>query len=198
MARDIYSYRRYYLKLMTLRALVILLYTDRFLLLEDLQKIKAAENIEEELFPKELEDNKILKIYEFKGLISDNKNNNSNNSEDNNDNEDNDNSKNNDNSENNDDSEDNNGGDDINDIISKVRVKSSRFNEDGKEIDSDAKFAESFLPSVPFIDSNETRPRGVVKRKTDLLIRVSRRKQRESERRVLRQHRDRARHKAMR
>ena len=170
MARDICSYRRYHLKLMTLRVLVILLYTDRFLLLEDLQEIKAAENIEEELFPEEPEDDEILKIYKLEGLISDNKDSNINNSEDK------DNKEDKDNSENNDNSKDNNSGNNNNDIISKVGVKSSRFNKDGKEIDSDVRVAESSLPSVPSIDSNKIRPRGVVKRKTDLLIRVSRRK----------------------
>jgi hypothetical protein len=142
--------------------------------------------MEEELFSKELENNKILKIYKLKGLISDNKDSNSNNSEDNNNSEDDDNSENNNNSENNDNSEDDNSSNNINDIISKVRVKSSRFNKDGKEIDSNIKFIESSLPSVSSIDSNEIRPRGVVKRKIDLLTRVSRRKQRESERRVSR------------
>ena len=57
--------------------------------------------MEEELFSEEPEDNKILKIYKLEGLISDNKDNNINNSEDKDNREDEGNSENNDNSKDN-------------------------------------------------------------------------------------------------
>jgi hypothetical protein len=62
MARDICFYRRYHLKLIIIRALVILIYIDRCLLLEDLKAIKATKAVEERNLPEEPEDAKILKI----------------------------------------------------------------------------------------------------------------------------------------
>jgi hypothetical protein len=72
MARDIYFYRRHYLKPATIRALIILIYIDRFILLEDLQIIKATEEAEETGLSKESENEEILEIREIEGLISDN------------------------------------------------------------------------------------------------------------------------------
>jgi hypothetical protein len=72
MARDICFYRRHHLKSATIRALVILMCTDRFMLLKDLQIIEATEEAEETGLPKEPEDEKILEIREIEGLISDN------------------------------------------------------------------------------------------------------------------------------
>jgi hypothetical protein len=62
MARDVYSYRRHYLKLTTIRVLIILIYTDRCLLLEDLEAIKAIKAAEERNLPEEPEDAEILKV----------------------------------------------------------------------------------------------------------------------------------------
>jgi hypothetical protein len=71
MARDIYFYRRHYLKPAIIRALVITMCTDRFLLLEELDNIKVIKEAEEVRLPEELEDQKIFKIKDLKSLISD-------------------------------------------------------------------------------------------------------------------------------
>jgi hypothetical protein len=71
MARDIYFYRRYYLKLTIIRALVITMCTDRFLLLEELNNIKAIKETEEVRLSKKLKDQEIFKIKDLKSLISD-------------------------------------------------------------------------------------------------------------------------------
>ena len=62
MARDICSYRRYHLKPVIIRALIILICTDRYLLLEDLKAIKATKAVEERNLPKELKNAEILKV----------------------------------------------------------------------------------------------------------------------------------------
>jgi hypothetical protein len=56
MARDIYFYRRHYLKPAIIRALVITMCTDRFLLLKELDNIKVTEETEEIRLLKKLED----------------------------------------------------------------------------------------------------------------------------------------------
>lgn len=71
MARDICSYRRHHLKPATIRALIILMCTDRFLLLENLEAVEATEAAEEKNLPEEPEDVEILEIQEIHGLISD-------------------------------------------------------------------------------------------------------------------------------
>jgi hypothetical protein len=53
--KDIYFYRRYYLKLATIRALVITIYINRFLLLKELDNIKATKEAEEIRLSKEPE-----------------------------------------------------------------------------------------------------------------------------------------------
>ena len=62
MARDIYFYRRYYLKLIIIRALVILIYIDRYLLLEDLKAIKTTKTAEKRNLFEESENAEILKV----------------------------------------------------------------------------------------------------------------------------------------
>jgi hypothetical protein len=69
--RDICSYYRYYLKPATIRALVIIIYINRFLLLEELDNIKVTKEIEEVRLPKEPEDQEIFEIKDLEGLISD-------------------------------------------------------------------------------------------------------------------------------
>jgi hypothetical protein len=76
MARDIYFYRRHYLKLKIIRALVITMCTDRFLLLKDLDNIKVIKEVKEVRLSKELKDQEIFKIKDLKGLISDKEDNN--------------------------------------------------------------------------------------------------------------------------
>jgi hypothetical protein len=71
MARDVCFYRRHYLKPVIIRALVILICTDRCLLLEDLKAIKATKAVEERNLPEEPEDAEILEVQEIDGLISD-------------------------------------------------------------------------------------------------------------------------------
>jgi hypothetical protein len=73
--KDIYSYRRHHLKSAIIRDLVITICTDRFLLLKELDNIKATEEAEEVRLFKELKDQKIFKIKDLKGLISDKKDN---------------------------------------------------------------------------------------------------------------------------
>ena len=65
MARDIYSYRRYNLKPDIIRVFIIFIYIDYYLLCENLQIIKAFNNIEEEILPEEINNNKFreIKIY---------------------------------------------------------------------------------------------------------------------------------------
>jgi hypothetical protein len=69
--RDIYFYRRHYLKLAIIRDLVITMCINRFLLLEELDNIKAIKETEEARLPKKLKDQKIFKIKDLKGLIND-------------------------------------------------------------------------------------------------------------------------------
>jgi hypothetical protein len=68
--RDIYSYRRHYLKSAIIRDLIITICIDRFLLLKELDNIKVIKEIEEVRLPKELEDQKIFKIKDLEGLIN--------------------------------------------------------------------------------------------------------------------------------
>jgi hypothetical protein len=70
MARDICSYRRHNLKPDTIRALVISMCTDHYLLSENLQIIKASNSAEEEALPEEIDDDELREI-EIHGLISD-------------------------------------------------------------------------------------------------------------------------------
>jgi hypothetical protein len=56
MAKDIYFYRRYYLKSATIRDLVITMCINRFLLLEELNNIKATKETKEVTLLKESED----------------------------------------------------------------------------------------------------------------------------------------------
>jgi len=70
MARDICSYRRHNLKPDTIRALVISMCTDHYLLCENLQIIKASNDAEEEALPEEIDDDELREI-EIHGLISD-------------------------------------------------------------------------------------------------------------------------------
>jgi hypothetical protein len=55
-AKDIYFYRRYYLKLTIIRVLVITMCINRFLLLEELDNIKVIKEIKKVKLPKEAED----------------------------------------------------------------------------------------------------------------------------------------------
>jgi hypothetical protein len=68
--RDIYFYRRHYLKLAIIRDLIITICTDRFLLLEELDNIKAIKEAEEVRLFKELKNQKIFKIKDLKSLIN--------------------------------------------------------------------------------------------------------------------------------
>jgi hypothetical protein len=70
MARDICSYRRHNLKPDTIRALVISMCTDHYLLCENLQIIKASNGAEEEALPEEIDDGELKEI-EIHELISD-------------------------------------------------------------------------------------------------------------------------------
>jgi hypothetical protein len=70
-AKDIYFYRRHHLKLTIIRDLIITMCIDRFLLLEELNNIKAIKEVKETKLPKKLKDQKIFKIKDLKGLISD-------------------------------------------------------------------------------------------------------------------------------
>ena len=70
-ARDICFYRRYNLKPDTIRALIISIYIDYYLLCENLQIIKASNNIKEEVLL-EINNNKLKKIKIHK-LINNNK-----------------------------------------------------------------------------------------------------------------------------
>lgn len=70
MARDICSYRRHHLKPDTIRALVISMCTDHYLLRENLQIIKASNSAEEEASSEEIDDDELQEI-EIQGLISD-------------------------------------------------------------------------------------------------------------------------------
>jgi hypothetical protein len=72
MARDICFYRRHHFKPDTLRALMILMYIDRFLLLKDLEKIETTEEAKKARLPKKLNAEEVLEARELKGLISDN------------------------------------------------------------------------------------------------------------------------------
>ena len=67
MSRDICSYRRYNLKPDIIRALIIFIYIDYYLLYENLQIIKVSNNIEEEALSKKINNNKLreIKIYRF-------------------------------------------------------------------------------------------------------------------------------------
>jgi hypothetical protein len=68
--RDIYSYRRHYLILAIIRALIITICTDRFLLLKELDNIKAIKEAEEIRLSEESEDQKIFKIKDLESLIN--------------------------------------------------------------------------------------------------------------------------------
>ena len=63
--RDIYSYRRYNLKFNIIKAFIIFIYINYYLLYENLQIIKASNNIEEKVLLKEINNNKFkeIKIY---------------------------------------------------------------------------------------------------------------------------------------
>jgi hypothetical protein len=61
-ARDIYFYRRHYLKPAIIRALIITICINRFLLLKELDNIKVTKEIKEIRLLKELKDQKIFKI----------------------------------------------------------------------------------------------------------------------------------------
>jgi hypothetical protein len=54
--RDIYFYRRHYLKSAIIRDLVITIYIDRFLLLKELNNIKIIKEVKEVKLLKELKD----------------------------------------------------------------------------------------------------------------------------------------------
>jgi hypothetical protein len=56
MTRDIYFYRRHYFKPAIIRALVITMCIDRFLLLKELDNIKAIKEVKEVRLSKELKD----------------------------------------------------------------------------------------------------------------------------------------------
>ena len=71
MARDICSYRRHHLKPDTIRALVITMCTDQYLLREELRIIEASNSAEEETLPENINDDE-LRDLEIEGLISDN------------------------------------------------------------------------------------------------------------------------------
>ena len=70
-ARDIYSYRRHNLKPDIIRALIISIYIDYYLLYENLQIIKTSNNIEEEALPEKINNNKLREIKIYK-LINNN------------------------------------------------------------------------------------------------------------------------------
>jgi hypothetical protein len=69
--RDIYFYRRHYLKPAIIRDLVITMCINRFLLLEELDNIKVIKEVKEIRLSEESEDQKIFKIKDLEGLISD-------------------------------------------------------------------------------------------------------------------------------
>jgi hypothetical protein len=60
--RDIYFYYRYYLKPAIIRVLIIIIYINCFLLLEELDNIKVIKEIKEVKLLKKLEDQEIFKI----------------------------------------------------------------------------------------------------------------------------------------
>jgi hypothetical protein len=68
--RDICSYRRHYLKSAIIRDLVITMCTDRFLLLKELDNIKATEETKEVKLSEESKDQKIFKIKDLENLIN--------------------------------------------------------------------------------------------------------------------------------
>jgi hypothetical protein len=68
--RNIYFYRRHYLKPAIIRDLIIMICIDRFLLLKELDNIKVIKEVKEVRLLKELEDQKIFKIKDLKGLIN--------------------------------------------------------------------------------------------------------------------------------
>jgi hypothetical protein len=74
-ARDIYFYRRHYLKSAIIRDLIITMCINRFLLLKELDNIKVTEEAEEVRLSKELKDQKIFEIKDLKSLINNKKDN---------------------------------------------------------------------------------------------------------------------------
>jgi hypothetical protein len=74
--KDIYFYRRHHLKPAIIRALVITMCINRFLLLKELDDIKATKEAEEVRLFKEPEDQKIFEIKDLKSLINDKENSN--------------------------------------------------------------------------------------------------------------------------
>ena len=72
MARDIYFYRRHYLKPDTIRVLIIIIYTDQYLLRKELRIIKAFNSVEEETLLKNINNNN-LRDFKIEKLINNNK-----------------------------------------------------------------------------------------------------------------------------
>jgi hypothetical protein len=70
-ARDIYFYYRHYLKPAIIRALVIIIYINCFLLQEKLNNIKVIKKAKEVKLSKESKNQKIFEIKNLKNLIKD-------------------------------------------------------------------------------------------------------------------------------
>jgi len=70
-AKNICLYRRYNLKLNIIKVLIIFIYINHYILYENLQIIKASNNIKEEALLKEINNNKLKEI-EIHRLINNN------------------------------------------------------------------------------------------------------------------------------